>query len=55
LVESQQSRFLENCVAGFFVLIRIAVSQRLAYPLVSFGLIPLRSAVSFGWMNAPAF
>ena len=33
----------------------INISQRLAYPLISFGLIPLRSAVSFGWMNAPAF
>ena len=30
----------------------IFFSLRIAYPLVSFGLIPLRSAASFGWMNA---
>ena len=32
-----------------------AVPRQLAYPLISFGLIPLHNAASFGWMNAPAF
>ena len=33
----------------------INISQRLAYPLVSFGLKLSHNAASFGWMNVPTF
>ena len=47
--------FNKTVLLALLIFIQIAVFQPLAYLLISFGLTLLHSAVSFGWMNAPAF